>query len=60
MHWTYISAVERGLRNLSLDSITRLAHGLQVSWATLFSTLTRRFRLPAKATGRKKGSRPRC
>ena len=59
MHWTSISAVERGLRNLSLDSITRLAQGLGVSWATLFSTFTRRFRLPAKAVGRKKSSRPR-
>lgn len=59
MHWTYISAVERGLRNLSFDSITRLAQGLQVSWATLFSTLTRRFRLPAKAAGRTRVPRPR-
>ena len=59
MHWTYISAVERGLRNLSLDSITRLAQGLHVSLATLFSTFTRRFRLPAKAAGRKKAPRQR-
>ncbi len=59
VHWTYVSAVERGLRNLSLDSITRLAQGLQVSWATLFSTFTRRFRLPAKAGGRKKARRPK-
>ena len=59
MHWTYISAVERGLRNLSLDSITRLAQGLQVSLATLFSTSTRRFRLPSKTAGRKKAQRSR-
>ena len=51
--------MERGLWNLSLDSITRLAQGLQVSWATFFSTFTRRFRLPAKAAGRKKAPRPR-
>ncbi len=59
VHWTYVSAVERGLRNLSLDSITRLAQGLQVSWATLFSTFTRRLRPLLKAAGRKKARRPK-
>ena len=58
MHWTYISAVERGLRNVSLDSIARLAQGLQVSWATLFSPFTRRFRSVTRIPVRKKTSRP--
>lgn len=36
LHRTYISDVERGARNLSLDSITRLASALQVSISALF------------------------
>ena len=48
MHWTYISAVERGQRNLS---IVRLAQGLHVSLATLFSGFTRRIRVPVAPQG---------
>jgi len=36
LHRTYISDVERGARNLSLDSMTRLARALEVSVAALF------------------------
>lgn len=36
LHRTYISDVERGARNLSLESITRLATALNVSFAALF------------------------
>jgi CheY-like chemotaxis protein len=36
LHRTYISDVERGARNLSLESITRLAQALDVSVAALF------------------------
>ena len=36
LHRTYISDVERGARNLSLESITRLAEALDVSVAALF------------------------
>jgi CheY-like chemotaxis protein len=36
LHRTYISDVERGARNLSLESIDKLAHALEVSVATLF------------------------
>jgi len=36
LHRTYISDVERGSRNLSLQNIERLAHALEVSVAALF------------------------
>jgi CheY-like chemotaxis protein len=36
LHRTYVSDVERGARNLSLESITRMAHALEVSVAELF------------------------
>jgi transcriptional regulator with XRE-family HTH domain len=36
LHWTYISDVERGARNLSLQSIAVLAEALQVSIPDLF------------------------
>jgi CheY-like chemotaxis protein len=38
LHRTYISDVERGARNLSLESISRLATALEISIPTLFST----------------------
>ncbi len=37
LHYTYIGAVERGERNLSLQSIEKIAKGLNVSIAELFS-----------------------
>ncbi|HEX9047757.1 MAG TPA: response regulator [Verrucomicrobiae bacterium] len=36
LHRTYISDVERGARNLSLESITRLARALEIAPADLF------------------------
>jgi CheY-like chemotaxis protein len=36
LHRTYVSDVERGARNLSLESIERLAHALEISVAALF------------------------
>jgi CheY-like chemotaxis protein len=36
LHRTYVSDVERGARNLSLESMTRLAHALRISVADLF------------------------
>jgi CheY-like chemotaxis protein len=36
LHRTYVSDVERGARNLSLESITRMAHALNIHVAELF------------------------
>lgn len=36
LHRTYVSDVERGARNLSLESIERLAHALEISVSSLF------------------------
>ena len=36
LHRTYVSDVERGARNLSLESITRMARALEISVADLF------------------------
>lgn len=38
LHRTYVSDVERGARNLSLESISKLARALDVSISTLFPT----------------------
>jgi CheY-like chemotaxis protein/DNA-binding XRE family transcriptional regulator len=46
LHRTYISDVERGARNISLNSITKLAGALQVSASTLL--LDREDSLPGK------------
>ena len=36
LHYTYIGAVERGERNLSLNAIKKIAQGLQVNISELF------------------------
>ncbi len=36
LHYTYIGAVERGEKNLSLQSIQKIANGLKVKIAELF------------------------
>ena len=38
LHRTYISDVERGARNVSLESIHRIANALEIPVASLFST----------------------
>src|SRR5438093_11764870 len=38
LHRTYISDVERGARNLSLESIDKLATALEISISALFAT----------------------
>jgi CheY-like chemotaxis protein len=42
LHRTYVTDVERGARNLSLESISRLARALDISIDALFSTTARR------------------
>jgi transcriptional regulator with XRE-family HTH domain len=36
MHWTYLSQIERGLRNCTYKNLLKLARGLQVDVAELF------------------------
>jgi XRE family transcriptional regulator, regulator of sulfur utilization len=36
LHWTYIGQVERGERNLTLESIQKIAHGLRINISELF------------------------
>lgn len=50
LHRTYISDIERGARNLSLESIDKLAGALQISIASLFVT--------ANGNGHDSGSAP--
>ena len=47
MHVTYISQIERGIKNLSLFNIVRIAHALGVSPAELF-TVAETVRQPAR------------
>ena len=42
LHRTYISDVERGTRNVSLDTLVQLSKGLSISLSTLFSDAERR------------------
>jgi transcriptional regulator with XRE-family HTH domain len=37
LHRTYISDIERGARNVSLDNIEKLAKALQISISDLFA-----------------------
>jgi transcriptional regulator with XRE-family HTH domain len=41
LHHTYIGAVERGERNCSIDSLSKIAKGLSVNVVDLFVTATR-------------------
>jgi CheY-like chemotaxis protein/DNA-binding XRE family transcriptional regulator len=50
LHRTYISDVERGARNLSLESISKLATALEVSVATLFGASHIRIQEPGGGT----------
>jgi CheY-like chemotaxis protein/DNA-binding Xre family transcriptional regulator len=42
LHRTYVSDIERGVRNLSLESIEKLARALEISVAALFSSVSHR------------------
>lgn len=39
LHFTYISGIERGLRNVSLTNIVRLARALKVTTAAMVQDL---------------------
>lgn len=39
LHRTYVADIERGVRNLSLKNIEKLARALELSMADLFATL---------------------
>ena len=39
LHRTYIADIERGARNPSLQTILRIAHGLEVPMTVLFETV---------------------
>jgi transcriptional regulator with XRE-family HTH domain len=41
LHFTFVSEVERGTRNLSLESLLRLADGLDIDLAELVRGLQR-------------------
>jgi len=36
LHWTYYSGVERGVRNVSLINVEKIARGLRTGLAKLF------------------------
>jgi transcriptional regulator with XRE-family HTH domain len=48
LHWTYVSSVERGQRNISLENITYLAKALGVTPADLLSAFTKTKRRRAR------------
>lgn len=50
LHRTYISDVERGTWNVSLDTLLQLSKGLSISLSTLFSEAERRARALAGGT----------
>src|SRR5438034_8305659 len=48
LHRTYVSDIERGARNLSLESIDKLAKALEIPVSTFFSCLNE---LPQSGSG---------
>jgi transcriptional regulator with XRE-family HTH domain len=53
IHPVYVSMVERGTRNPTVDVAFRIAHALRISLARLFSH-TERLRKPKISRGRKR------
>ena len=51
LHRTYISDIERGARNLSLESIDKLATALQISIASLFFNAGQSIAIPPECRG---------
>lgn len=37
LHWTYVSQVERGKRNISVEALRRIGSALDISASTLLS-----------------------
>jgi transcriptional regulator with XRE-family HTH domain len=54
MHRTYLADVERGVRNLSLSSITRLVDAIDIPLSSFFATLESIEMPVATVNGRKK------
>jgi len=55
LHRTYVSDIERGVRNPSLQSIERLAKAFNVSFSTLFQPLEDTEMPSAEIGGSQKG-----
>lgn len=55
MHRTYLADVERGVRNLSLSSITRLVDAINIPLSSFFATMES-IELPPPATAARKRS----
>jgi transcriptional regulator with XRE-family HTH domain len=37
LHRTYVADIERGIRNVSIENVEKLASGLEISIASLFT-----------------------
>lgn len=37
MHRTYVAYIERGIRNVSIENVEKLASGLEISISALFA-----------------------
>ena len=48
LHYTYIGGVERGERNISLESIEKIASGLEVNTGELFPFVSKKEKIPEK------------
>lgn len=46
LHYTYIGGVERGERNISLESIEKIAKGLEVNVGELFPFASKKGKIP--------------
>ena len=43
IHWTYLSSVENGNRNLGVENLVRIADALEVSLSRIFADLDKLF-----------------
>jgi len=46
LHYTYVGGVERGERNISLESIEKIAKGLEVNIGELFPFVSKKGKIP--------------